>query len=131
MRRARWRHSTTVRHGSDWIATGCSSGSEYSSIDSRGEAYALGATKLEVSGRIVVPAALSGIFASFVLAASRALGETMICALAAGSRVQQSGDPRESMQAMTGYILRVVSGDVSADSERYKSLFAVGALLFA
>jgi phosphate transport system permease protein len=92
--------------------------------------YALGATKLEVSGRIIMPAALSGIFASFILAASRAVGETMIVALASGSRVQLTGDPREPMQAMTGYIVQVVSGDVSVGSERFQSLFAVGALLF-
>ena len=92
--------------------------------------YAMGATKLEVSWQIVTPAALSGIVASFMLAISRAVGETMIVALAAGSRAQLSWDPRESMQAMTAYIVQVVSGDVVAGSTVYKSLFAVGLLLF-
>lgn len=92
--------------------------------------YAMGGTKLEVSWQIVTPAALSGIVASFMLAISRAVGETMIVALAAGSRAQLSWDPRESMQAMTAYIVQVVSGDVVAGSTVYKSLFAVGLLLF-
>jgi phosphate transport system permease protein len=92
--------------------------------------YALGATKLEVSTRIVVPGALSGIVASFTLAISRAIGETMIVSLASGSRPQLTADPRESMQAMTGYIVQVVSGDVVVGSVTYQSLFAVGALLF-
>ena len=93
-------------------------------------AYGLGATKLEVSTQVVVPAALSGIVAAIILAISRAVGETMIVALAAGSRTQLTADPRESMQAMTGFIVQVVSGDVERGSLVYKSLFAVGLLLF-
>ena len=97
----------------------------------REAAYGLGATKLEVSTQIVVPGAISGIVAAIILAVSRAVGETMIVALAAGSRTQLTADPRESMQAMTGFIVQVVSGDVERGSIIYKSLFAVGLLLFA
>lgn len=93
-------------------------------------AYALGATKFEVSSRIIVPAALSGIVASFILAASRAVGETMIVALAAGSKAQLVTDPLEPGQTMTGYIIQVVSGDAQRGSSIYYSLFAVGLLLF-
>jgi phosphate transport system permease protein len=93
-------------------------------------AYAMGATKLEVSWQIIVPAALSGIVASFILAVSRAVGETMIVSLAAGSRAQLTFNPLDSAQTMTGYIVQVVSGDVVAGSVVYQSLFAVGMLLF-
>jgi phosphate transport system permease protein len=93
-------------------------------------AYAVGATKLEVSTGITVPAALSGIVASIILATSRAIGETMIVAIAAGSRAQVAKHPLEPAQAMTGYIVQVFSGDVVNGSTVYKSLFAVGLLLF-
>jgi phosphate transport system permease protein len=93
--------------------------------------YALGATKLEVSWQIVVPAALSGIIASFILAMSRAVGETMIVALAAGSKPQLTANPLEPMQTMTGFIVQAFSGDVVVGSPPYLSLFAVGLLLFA
>lgn len=93
-------------------------------------AYALGATKLEVSSRIIVPAALSGIVASFILAASRAVGETMIVALAAGSKARMVTNPLEPGETMTGYIVQVVSGDAPRGSSIYYSLFAVGLLLF-
>ncbi|MCC6945121.1 MAG: phosphate ABC transporter permease subunit PstC [Thermomicrobiales bacterium] len=93
-------------------------------------AYALGATKFEVSSRIIVPAALSGIVASFILAASRAVGETMIVALAAGSKAQMARNPLEPAETMTGYIIQVVSGDAQRGSTIYYSLFAVGLLLF-
>jgi phosphate transport system permease protein len=96
----------------------------------REAAYGLGATKLETSTRVVVPAALSGIVAAIILAVSRAVGETMIVALATGSRAQLTGDPRQPMQAMTGYIIQVFSGDVVNGSTVYLSLFAVGLLLF-
>ena len=79
----------------------------------REAAYGLGATKFEVSTRVVVPAALSGIVSAIILAVSRAVGETMIVALATGSRAQLVTDPREPMQAMTGYIVQVLSGDVA------------------
>ena len=92
--------------------------------------YALGATKLEVATRIVVPAAISGIIASSILAMSRAAGETMIVALAAGSKAQLSANPLEPMQTMTGFIVQAFSGDVVVGSPAYLSLFAVGLLLF-
>ena len=97
----------------------------------REAAYGVGATKLEVSTRIVVPGALSGIVSAIILAISRAVGETMIVALATGSKAQLVTDPREPMQAMTGYIVQVLSGDVVQGSTVYYSLFAVGLLLFA
>jgi phosphate transport system permease protein len=93
-------------------------------------AYALGATKFEVSSRVIVPAALSGIVASFILAASRAVGETMIVALAAGSKAQMARNPLEPGETMTAYIVQVVSGDTQRGSTIYYSLFAVGLLLF-
>lgn len=93
-------------------------------------AYALGATKLEVSSRIIVPAALSGIVASFILAASRAVGETMIVALAAGAKAQMVRNPLEPGETMTAYIVQVVSGDAPRGSSIYYSLFAVGLVLF-
>jgi phosphate transport system permease protein len=92
--------------------------------------YALGATKLEVSWQIVVPAALSGIIGSFILAMSRAIGETMIVALAAGSKPQLTANPLEPMQTMTGFIVQAFSGDVVVGTPPYLSLFAVGLLLF-
>ena len=96
----------------------------------REAAYGLGATKFEVATQVVVPAALSGVIASFILAISRAVGETMIVALAAGSRAQMNFNPLEGAQTMTAYVVQVVSGDVVAGSTVYKSLFAVGLLLF-
>jgi phosphate transport system permease protein len=93
-------------------------------------AYALGGTKLEVSWQIVVPAAISGIIASFILAMSRAVGETMIVALAAGSKPQLTANPLEPMQTMTGFIVQAFSGDVVVGTPPYLSLFAVGLLLF-
>jgi len=92
--------------------------------------YALGATKLEVSWQVVVPAAFSGIIASFILAMSRAVGETMIVALAAGSKPQLTANPLEPMQTMTGFIVQAFSGDMVVGSTPYLSLFAVGLLLF-
>lgn len=94
-------------------------------------AYGLGGTKFEVSTQIVVPAALSGIVASVILAISRAVGETMIVVLAMGNKPQLSWNPLESMQAMTAYIVQIVGGDVSRGSLTYESLFAVGMTLFA
>jgi phosphate transport system permease protein len=93
-------------------------------------AYAMGATKMEVSTKVVFPAALSGIVASIVLAISRALGETMIVVLAAGSTPNLTGWPNEAIQAMTSYIAVTATGDIPAGSISYKSVFAVGMLLF-
>ena len=93
-------------------------------------AYALGATKLEVSTRIVLPAALSGVVASFILAVSRAAGETMIVVLAAGSKAQLSFNPLDQTQTMTAYIVAVVGGDPPYGGTIYFSMFAVGVTLF-
>jgi phosphate transport system permease protein len=92
--------------------------------------YALGATKMEVSTKVVVPAALSGIAASFILAISRAVGETMIVAIAAGATPKMTLNPLESIQTMTGYIVQVALGDVPHGSIGYQTIFAVGLLLF-
>ncbi len=93
-------------------------------------AYALGGTKFDVSTRVVIPAALSGIVASFILAISRAIGETMAVVLAAGSTPNLGLDPFESFQTMTAFIVQVALGDASAGSIEYRALFAVGMTLF-
>lgn len=93
-------------------------------------ASALGASKLIVSTRVVVPAALSGIVASFVLAISRAIGETMIVLIAAGGTPNLTADPLEGVQTMTAFIASTGIGDVATGSTAYKTLFAVGSLLF-
>ena len=94
-------------------------------------AYALGATKSKVATGVVFPAALSGIVASIVLAISRAVGETMIVVLAAGSTPHATFNPVESIQAMTSYIAVTATGDIPTGSIDYKSVFAVGTVLFA
>ncbi|WP_297435721.1 phosphate ABC transporter permease subunit PstC [uncultured Clostridium sp.] len=93
-------------------------------------AYAMGATKFEVIRKIVIPASLSGIISSFILAISRAIGETMIVAIAAGAKPQMTLNPLESIQTMTGYMVSVAMGDISFGSIEYKTIFAVGAVLF-
>lgn len=93
-------------------------------------AYAMGATKMEVSTKVVFPAALSGIVASIVLAISRAVGETMIVVLAAGSTPNLTFNPVEAIQAMTSYIAVTATGDIPANSISYKTVFSVGSLLF-
>ena len=93
-------------------------------------AYALGGTKLQVSTRVVLPAALSGIVASFVLGISRAIGETMIVLIAAGGTPNLTFDPIEAVQTMTAFIAATGIGDVPTGSIGYKTIFAVGALLF-
>ena len=96
----------------------------------RDGAYGLGASKLQVSTRIVIPAAISGIVASFVLAISRAVGETMVVLLAAGGIAQLTLDPREPSQTMTAFIGATGIGDVPTGSIEYKTIFAVGLTLF-
>lgn len=96
----------------------------------RDAAYALGATKLEVSTQIVVPAALSGISAAFILAISRAIGETMIVAIAAGQQPKLTLNPLESIETMTAYIVQVSLGDTPQQSIAYLTIFAVGMMLF-
>ncbi len=93
-------------------------------------AYALGATRAKVAVRVIFPAALSGIVASVVLAISRALGETMIVLIAGGSTPNFTLNPVESIQTMTAYIATTATGDISTGSLDYKSVFAVGAVLF-
>jgi phosphate transport system permease protein len=99
--------------------------------------YALGATKYEVSTGVVIPAAVSGIFASFILALSRAIGETMVVVMAMGLRprlfdlTDPVGSLSESGQTMTSAMVQAVTSDVAADSATYKSMFALGLTLFA
>src|SRR5262249_23723519 len=97
----------------------------------REAAYGLGATKFEVSTRVVLPAALSGVFASFILAISRAVGETMAVVLAAGMSPQLTLNPLTSIETMTTYIVQIIGGDASYGEPKYLSLFAVGFTLFA
>jgi phosphate transport system permease protein len=94
-------------------------------------AYGIGSTKFEVATKIVIPSAFSSIMASFILAISRAIGETMIVAMAAGSTPKMTLNPLESIQTMTGYIVQISMGDVPYGSTAYKTLFAVATLLFA
>lgn len=96
----------------------------------REAAFGLGATRMEVSTRVVVPAALSGIVASFILAVSRAVGETMVVTIAAGSIANLTLNPFESVQTMTAYIVSVSRGDTPQGSLEYQTLFAVGLTLF-
>jgi phosphate transport system permease protein len=98
--------------------------------DLRDGAYALGSTRLQVSTLIVVPAAISGIIASFVLAISRAIGETMIVLIAAGGQPNWTWNPLEAVQTMTAFIAATGQGDVPTGSIEYKTIFAVGATLF-
>jgi len=95
-------------------------------------AYALGATKLRVSAKVVFPAAISGIVASFVLATSRAIGETMIVLIASGSTPQivPPWDVTESALTMTAYIGKTATGDIATGTVTYNTIFAVGLLLF-
>lgn len=96
----------------------------------REAAYALGATRLEVATRAVVPAAASGIVASFILALSRAVGETMAVTIAAGATPRLTLNPMESIQTMTAYIVQVSLGDTPHGTIEYKTIFAVGMVLF-
>jgi phosphate transport system permease protein len=96
----------------------------------REAAYALGATKLDVTVKVVVPAAISGIVAAFLLALSRAIGETMAVALAAGNTPHLTLNPLESVQTMTAYIVQVSQGDTPAGTIEYRTIFAVGLALF-
>ncbi len=93
-------------------------------------AFALGSNRRQVSTRVVVPAALSGITAAFVLGISRAIGETMIVVMAAGLQPNTSWNPLEIHQTMTAFIAATASGDIATGTTIYKTIFAVGALLF-
>ena len=92
--------------------------------------YALGATRMQTSLRVVVPAALSGITAAFILAASRAIGETMIVAIAAGQQPRFTWNPLVPIETMTAYIVQVSMGDTPQGTLEYRTIFAVGTLLF-
>ncbi|KGE72726.1 phosphate ABC transporter permease subunit PstC [Spirochaeta lutea] len=96
----------------------------------RQASYGLGATKMETSLQIVVPAAFSGIGAAFIVGLSRAIGETMIVALAAGAGPRLTANPFESAETLTGYIVRISGGDVGYDTVDYNSIFALGLVLF-
>ena len=93
-------------------------------------AYALGSTKYEVTTKVLIPAAKSGIISSFILAVSRAIGETMIVAIASGSNPLFNLNPLKSVQTLTAYMANVSMGDVSYSSVEYKTIFVCGAVLF-
>lgn len=93
-------------------------------------AYALGGTKIETTFKVVIPAALSGLSATFLLALSRAIGETMIVALAAGAGPKLTANPFKAAETITGYIVRISGGDISYNSVDYNSIFALGLVLF-
>jgi phosphate transport system permease protein len=92
--------------------------------------YALGATKMQTSLRVIVPSAFSGITAAFILAVSRAIGETMIVVIAAGQQPRLTLDPTVPIQTMTAYIVQVSLGDTPQGTLAYRTIFAVGMLLF-
>jgi phosphate transport system permease protein len=96
----------------------------------REASYGLGATKFETAVQIVLPAALSGVAAAIIVGLSRAIGETMIVALAAGAGPNLTLNPFKSAETMTGHIVRIAGGDISYDSIDYDSIFAIGLLLF-
>jgi phosphate transport system permease protein len=93
-------------------------------------AYGLGANRMTVGIRVVIPAALSGIMASIILAISRAVGETMVVAIAMGTEPKVCVDPLESCQTLTGFIVQAISGDVGHSGVDFTSIFAVGMTLF-
>lgn len=97
----------------------------------RDASYALGANQFETSVKVVLPAALSGVVASFILAMSRAVGETMAVSLACGAGKEFSLDPRVGMATMTSSIVRIAKGDIQHGTTDFNSLFAVGLMLFA
>ncbi len=96
----------------------------------REASYGLGATRLETATRIVLPAALSGVAAAFIIAASRAVGETMIVAIASGAGPDFTFNPFKAAETMTGHIVRISGGDIGYGTIDYNSLFAIGLLLF-
>jgi phosphate transport system permease protein len=96
----------------------------------REAALSMGATRLETAVRIVLPAAISGLTAAMIIGISRAIGETMIVAIAAGAGPNFTLNPFKGAETMTGHIVRISGGDLSYDSLDYNSLFAIGILLF-
>ena len=98
--------------------------------DLRDGAFALGSTRMQVATRVIVPAAVSGVTAAFVLGISRAVGETMIVLVAGGLEPNMSFDPRQAIETMSAFIAATGAGDVPTGSLEYKTIFAVGATLF-
>ena len=96
----------------------------------RDAAYALGSSRLQVAWRVVVPAAFSGITASFVIAVSRAIGETMLVSIAAGQKANLTFNPLVAIETMTTYIVQVSLGDTPSGTLEYRTIFAVGMVLF-
>ena len=94
-------------------------------------AFALGATRLQAAIGVVLPAAMSGVSAAVILAISRAIGETMIVAIAAGQQPRLTANPLVPIETMTAYIVQVSLGDVPTGTREYRTIFAVGLLLFA
>jgi phosphate transport system permease protein len=99
-------------------------------VSLRQAAYGMGATRLETAIKVVLPAAMSGITAAFIVSISRAIGETMVVAIAAGAGPKFTFNPFESAETMTGHIVRISGGDLSYDSIDYNSIFAIGLMLF-
>ncbi|RME61526.1 MAG: phosphate ABC transporter permease subunit PstC [Candidatus Dadabacteria bacterium] len=112
------------------VATLCEDALQNVPLSLKRNAYALGATPFEVIKDVVIPTASSGIIASFILAVSRALGETMAVTLAAGATPKLTINPLESIQTVTAYIVQVSLGDTPAGTIEYKSIFAVSFILF-
>ena len=96
----------------------------------REASYGMGATKFQTAFKVMVPAASSGIIVAIILAISRALGETMIVAIAAGQEPKLTFNPKESVETITTYIVQVSMGDVPQDSLEYRTIFAAGLTLF-
>jgi phosphate transport system permease protein len=96
----------------------------------REASYGMGATRFQTSFKVVVPAASSGILVSIILAISRAIGETMVVAIAAGQQPNLTFDPRDAVETITAYIVQVSLGDVQHGSMEYKTIFAAGITLF-
>ena len=96
----------------------------------REASFGMGATRYQTSFRVVMPAASSGILVSVILGVSRAIGETMVVAIAAGQQPNLTFDPREGVETITAYIVQVSLGDVQHGSLEYKTIFAAGITLF-
>jgi phosphate transport system permease protein len=97
----------------------------------REASYGMGATRFQTAFKVAVPAASSGIIVSIILAIARAVGETMVVAIAAGQQPVLTLDPREGVETITAYIVQVSLGDVPHGSLEYKTIFAAGITLFA
>lgn len=113
------------------ISTLCEDAMVAVPLSLRQAAYALGATRFEVATRVVIPAALSGIVAAFILGLSRAIGETMLVTIAAGATPRLTLDATESIQTMTAYIAQISLGETPRGTVEYHTIFAVGLVLFA